>query len=102
MVIADFDATCLVDIAPSQFDCSEADTGSKHLKAKRAKQLLPKFLALIRQFEQSPAKGAGRYVNIVAGAHCTNVAIHQVQRDHRRIPHEDEDALTPSVRFQEF
>ncbi|WP_417252097.1 ISL3 family transposase [Castellaniella sp.] len=29
----------------------------KSLKAKRAKQLLPKFLALIRQFEQSPAKG---------------------------------------------
>ena len=28
----------------------------KSLKAKRAKQLLPKFLALIRQFEQSPAK----------------------------------------------
>lgn len=28
----------------------------KHLKAKRAKQMLPKFLALIRQFEQSPAK----------------------------------------------
>ncbi|MCI2806996.1 transposase [Eoetvoesiella caeni] len=28
----------------------------KTLKAKRAKQLLPKFLALIRQFEQSPAK----------------------------------------------
>ncbi|MCC2595701.1 transposase [Pusillimonas sp. MFBS29] len=28
----------------------------KSLKAKRAKQLLPKFLALICQFEQSPAK----------------------------------------------
>src|SRR3546814_19716892 len=28
----------------------------KSLKAKRAKQLLPKFLALIRQFEQSPAR----------------------------------------------
>lgn len=28
----------------------------KHLKAKRAKQLLPRFLALIGQFEQSPAQ----------------------------------------------
>ncbi|MFC4203002.1 transposase, partial [Candidimonas humi] len=28
----------------------------KSLKAKRAKQMLPQFLALIRQFEQSPAK----------------------------------------------
>ncbi|NYT60592.1 transposase [Alcaligenaceae bacterium] len=28
----------------------------KSLKTKRAKQLLPKFLALIRQFEQSPAR----------------------------------------------
>lgn len=28
----------------------------KGVKARRAKQLLPKFLALIRQFEQSPAK----------------------------------------------
>ncbi|WP_158238510.1 transposase [Pollutimonas subterranea] len=28
----------------------------EHLKAKRAKQLLPKFLALIRQFEQGQAK----------------------------------------------
>lgn len=28
----------------------------KGLKAKRARQLLPKFLALIRQFEQSPAR----------------------------------------------
>jgi len=28
----------------------------KSLKAKRAKQMLPKFLALIRQFEQSPAR----------------------------------------------
>ncbi len=28
----------------------------KRLKAKRAKQMLPKFLALIGQFEQSPAK----------------------------------------------
>ena len=28
----------------------------KGLKAKRAKQMLPKFLALIRQFEQSPAR----------------------------------------------
>ena len=28
----------------------------KSLKAKRAKQMLPKFLALIRQFEHSPAQ----------------------------------------------
>lgn len=28
----------------------------KSLKARRAKQMLPKFLALIRQFEHSPAK----------------------------------------------
>ncbi|MDV2116653.1 ISL3 family transposase [Alcaligenes faecalis] len=28
----------------------------KHLKAKRARQILPKFLALIRPFEQSPAR----------------------------------------------
>ncbi|MVW73610.1 transposase, partial [Bordetella sp. 15P40C-2] len=28
----------------------------KSLKAKRAQKMLPKFLALIRQFEQSPAK----------------------------------------------
>jgi len=28
----------------------------KSLKARRARQMLPKFLALIRQFEQSPAK----------------------------------------------
>lgn len=28
----------------------------KNLKAKRARQMLPKFLALIRQFAQSPAK----------------------------------------------
>src|SRR3546814_1131365 len=28
----------------------------KNMRANRAKRLLPKFLALIRQFEQSPAK----------------------------------------------
>ena len=47
-------------------------------------------------------QGLGCYVNIMAGAHRAHVALQQVQWDHRRIPHQNGEALAQSVWVQEL
>jgi len=47
----------------------------KHLKRKPAKQMLPKLLTLLEQFEQSPAR-VGRDTAIMDGTDRTHVALH--------------------------
>src|SRR5690606_28053247 len=42
------------------------------------------------------------YCDTVKPAHCAHVALYQVQRDHRRLPHKDGNALAPRVWIQEF
>ena len=74
----------------------------KSLKAERAQKMLPKFLALIRQFEQSPAKALATTLlswlePIVRMWRFTKSnGITEV------IPYEDGDALAPCVWVQKF
>src|SRR5690606_7327931 len=54
---------------------------------------------LARTVQAKPGTYTRGNANIVAGADCADVALHQIQRHYRGLPYQNGNALTPCIRI---
>jgi transposase len=72
----------------------------KSMKATLAKQMLPKLLALLRQFEQSSAKALA--ATLISWLEAIVRMWRFSKRDHRGVPYQDGNNVTAAYGYRNF